>query len=116
MIYLPVEELHAQHNFNYYIIRIREPNSVRNRLPNDLDSQGIATAIYYPLSLHMQDALKYLGYGPGDFPESEQAQREVLSLPMFPELQPDQVVRVAQTIKHIVNRDRLRLVPKLEED
>jgi len=35
---------------------------------------------------------------------------------MFPELQPDQVVRVAQTIKHIVNRDRLRLIPKSEED
>jgi dTDP-4-amino-4,6-dideoxygalactose transaminase len=112
---LPVEEPYAQHAFNYYTIRIRKSNSERDRLAYELAAQGIATAIYYPLSLHLQDALKYLGYGPGDFPESEQAQGEVLSLPMFPELQPDQVTRVAQTIKHVVNRDRRRLTPSSQE-
>jgi len=101
---LPVEEPYAQHAFNYYTIRIRESNSARDRLADELADQGIATAIYYPLSLHLQDALKYLGYGPGDFPESERTQGEVLSLPMFPELQPEQIARVAGVIKRVLSR------------
>jgi len=112
---LPVEEPSAQHAFNYYTIRIRASNSRRDRLAYELAAQGIATAIYYPLSLHLQDALKYLGYGAGDFPESERAQGEVLSLPMHPELQPEQIARVAKTIKRFVDRNRPCLTPASEE-
>jgi len=101
---LPLEEPGMQHAFNYYTIRVRESNTMRDHLAHDLAAEGIATAIYYPLSLHLQDALKYLGYGPGEFPESERAQGEVLSLPMFPELQPDQVTRIAEIIKRVLNR------------
>ena len=103
---LAVEESHAQHAFNYYTIRVRESNSMRDHLAHNLAAQGIATAIYYPLSLHLQDALKYLGCGPGDFPVSERAQGEVLSLPMYPELQPDQIAKIAESIKGVLSRGK----------
>jgi dTDP-4-amino-4,6-dideoxygalactose transaminase len=101
---LPFDEPNSQHAFNYYTIRVRESNSTRDHLARELAAQGIATAIYYPLSLHLQDALKSAGYGHGDFPESERAQREVLSLPMFPELQPDQITSIVEIIKHVLSR------------
>ena len=101
---LPFDEPNSQHAFNYYTIRVRESNSTRDNLARELAAQGIATAIYYPLSLHLQDALKGAGYGHGDFPESERAQREVLSLPMFPELQPDQITSIVEIIKHVLSR------------
>ena len=100
---LPFDEPNSQHAFNYYTIRVRESNSTRDNLARELAAQGIATAIYYPLSLHLQDALKGAGYGHGDFPESERAQREVLSLPMFPELQPDQITSILEIIKHVLS-------------
>lgn len=55
--------------------------------------------VYYPLSLHLQKAFSYLGYKPGDFPESEKAQDEVLSLPIFPELMESEIEEVCQRIK-----------------
>jgi dTDP-4-amino-4,6-dideoxygalactose transaminase len=103
-IALPADEPYGQHAFNYYTIRVKESNGARDNLARDLAAQGIATAVYYPLSLHLQDALKYLGYGRGDFPESERAQQEVLSLPMFPELQPDQITGIAEIIKSVLSR------------
>ncbi|GAI43951.1 unnamed protein product, partial [marine sediment metagenome] len=64
-----------------------------------LTAQGIATAIYYPLSLHLQEVYKSLGYKLGDFPNSEQAQEEVLSLPMYPELSEEQIEEIAKAIE-----------------
>lgn len=79
---------YSHHIFNYYTIRLR--NS-RDRLREHLNAQGIATAVYYPLSLHLQEVYKSLGYKPGDFPESERAQEQVLSLPIYPELSEEQI-------------------------
>ena len=73
--------------------------SPRDALHQYLTSQGIATAIYYPLSLHLQEVYRSLGYQPGDFPESECAQGEVLSLPMYSELSEEQIERIVATIK-----------------
>jgi dTDP-4-amino-4,6-dideoxygalactose transaminase len=59
-----------------------------------LEAQGIGTMVYYPLCLHLQDAYRYLGYKSGDLPESERAQEQVMSLPMYPELSEKQVQQV----------------------
>ena len=87
------------HVFSYYTIRLRGAIFNRNMLREYLDAKGIATAIYYPLSLHLQQVYEHLGYKPGDFPQSEKAQEEVLSLPMYPELGEEQIKSVVESIK-----------------
>jgi len=70
------------HTFHQYTIRTKH----RDRLKKYLEKNGIPTMIYYPIPLHLQPAFKYLGYKKGDFPEAEKASKEVLSLPIYPEL------------------------------
>jgi len=89
----------AHHVFNYYTIRVSNPRTGRDKLRASLNAQGIATAIYYPLSLHLQQVYKPLGYQSGDFPMSEKAHGQVLSLPMYSELQEGQIERIAEAIK-----------------
>jgi len=97
--------------FNYYTIRIkntigiknrRNPLSRRDQIQEALKNQGIETIIYYPLALHLQEVYRYLNYQPGDFPESELAQEEVLSLPMYPELTSEKIEMVVSTIKNFL--------------
>jgi dTDP-4-amino-4,6-dideoxygalactose transaminase len=80
----------------YHVFAIRHPE--RDRLAAELASRGVATGIHYPIPVHLQPAYSDLGYGPGDFPVAERAAREVLSLPMYPELRPDQVEAVAEHV------------------
>lgn len=82
-----------QHSCNYYTIRVKH----RDKMQEKLKEKGIASMIYYPISLHLQKVYEGLGYKKGDFPESEKAQDEVLSLPIYPELtrhQIEEIVRV----------------------
>jgi dTDP-4-amino-4,6-dideoxygalactose transaminase len=81
---LPVIRPENESIFNQYTIRVR--GGKRDALADHLRERGIGSAVYYPLSLHQQKCFEYLGYREGDFPESERACREVLSLPVFPEL------------------------------
>jgi dTDP-4-amino-4,6-dideoxygalactose transaminase len=64
-----------------------------------LSDKGIASAIYYPVPLHLQNSYKELGYGKGTFPVAEKAAENVLSLPIYPELSPGNVDLICETIR-----------------
>src|SRR5262249_27768783 len=85
---------YCRHIFNQYTIRVKE----RDELTAHLKANGVGTEIYYPLSLHQQKCFAYLGLKAGDLPESERASAEVLSLPIYPELTPEQQETVILTI------------------
>lgn len=95
-IILPHVPPAAKHSFNYYTIRMKKG---RAAIQEQLKADGIACAIYYPLSLHVQEVYKELGCKKGDFPVAEQMQDEVLSLPMYPELSKAQIEAIAGSIK-----------------
>ena len=88
------------HIYNQYVIRAKKRDTLRNHL----SAKGIATAIYYPLSLHLQKCFDYLGYKKGDFPESEKATSEVLALPIYPELTDDQQEYIVASIKEFYGK------------
>ncbi|HVO80541.1 MAG TPA: DegT/DnrJ/EryC1/StrS family aminotransferase [Terriglobales bacterium] len=85
---------HAHHVFHQYVIRTQR----RDELRQFLTERRIGTEIYYPLPLHLQPCFAYLGHREGDLPESERAAREVLALPMFPELTEDEQRWVVESI------------------
>lgn len=80
--------------YHLFVIRTGQ----RGHLRRSLTASGIETAVHYPIALHLQPACRHLGYQMGDFPESERAAREVMSLPMFPELTDSQVHQVAEAV------------------
>jgi len=88
---------YAKHSFNYYTICIKKDRDI---IKSRLSKSGVASAIYYPLCLHLQKVYKYLGYNRGDFPVAEKLQDEVLSLPMYPELSRKEIKKVSEIIKN----------------
>jgi dTDP-4-amino-4,6-dideoxygalactose transaminase len=86
---------YAEHIFHQYTLRV--PN--RDALAAFLKERGIPHAVYYPVPLHLQKAFEMAGNREGDFPISEQATREVISLPMHSELTEEQLVYITDALK-----------------
>lgn len=95
----PVEREGSYHVFHQYTIRSPKRNLIQKRLKEN----GIASVIYYPVPLHLQKALRFLGYRKGDFPVTERASKEVLSLPMYPELDVSTIQKIADVIRDVVS-------------
>jgi dTDP-4-amino-4,6-dideoxygalactose transaminase len=93
-IVLPREMPGAHHVWHQYVIR----SARRDALRESLTARGIGSEIYYPVPLHMQQALKPLGYKQGDFPQAERAASEVLALPIFPEIREEEQQAVVNAI------------------
>jgi len=94
IIKLPTTQPKCTHIYNQYVIRAPK----RDELKSYLRECGVPTEIYYPTPLHVQPAFAYLGYKPGEMPESEAASREVLALPVFPEMTAEQQDLVVESI------------------
>jgi dTDP-4-amino-4,6-dideoxygalactose transaminase len=87
-----------QHVFHQYTVRVEQ----RDALQQALTARSIGSAVYYPVPLHLQPLYSALGHQSGDFPHAEHAANEVISLPMYPELRPDQITRVAEAVAAFV--------------
>jgi len=98
-IVLPQEVRSTRHIWHQYVIRTAR----RDELRECLTTRNIGSEIYYPVPLHMQEALKGLGYVEGSFPEAERAAREVLALPIYPELREDEQETVVAAIAEFLS-------------
>jgi len=94
----PKEKSYAKHAYHLYVIRTK----YRDEMQKWLSSNGISTLIHYPIPAHFQKAYKHLSLGKSSFPVTEECSREVLSLPMFPELTEDEIHFVCHSIKEFV--------------
>lgn len=88
------------HVFNQFTIRVPK----RDELRAYLGEQGVGTEVYYPIPMHLQDCYRGLGYRRGDFPVSEQASQDVLSLPVYAELSEEQLAYVVETVAAFFRR------------
>lgn len=82
----PMVHADSVHTFHQYTVRA----SRRDELRAHLQAAGIGSEVYYPVPLHLQECFAFLGHAAGDLPETERASRECLSLPIYPELTPEQ--------------------------
>ncbi len=105
-IILPKEMDYSRHVYHLFVIQVKSEEGLsagtesrRNELQKFLGENGISTGLHYPIPLHLQPCFKYLGYKKGDFPMSEQLAENGLSLPMYAELNDEQIGYVASCIK-----------------
>ena len=91
---VPQRPAYGRHVFGVYTVRVKNRDTVRKVLADN----KIASAVYYPVPLHLQDVYKSLGYQPGSMPVSEQVSHDVLSLPIYPGMPLAKVARVAQVL------------------
>jgi dTDP-4-amino-4,6-dideoxygalactose transaminase len=98
-VVLPHEVSGSRHVWHQFVIRTPR----RDALREFLSARKIGSEIYYPVPLHLQEALKSLGYGVGAFPEAERAAHEVLALPIFPELRQDEQQTVVAAIAEFLS-------------
>jgi dTDP-4-amino-4,6-dideoxygalactose transaminase len=87
------------HVYHIYAVRVQDRDGVLRRM----DTRGVHCAIHYPVPIHLQQAYTFLGLRPGSFPIAERCAREFLSLPMYPELNAEQIEFVVKTLKESLN-------------
>lgn len=97
----PHAEEYNRHIYNQYIIRVENRDGLRRHLTE----RNVGTALYYPLPLHLQECYRDLGFHEGDFPESERAAKETISIPVFPEMTHQQQEYVVEQIRNYVNTE-----------
>ena len=98
-VVLPYVDPRGTHVFHQYVIRVPRREALRKFLAE----RGIGSEVYYPVPLHLQKPFASLGYAEGAFPESERAAKEVLALPMFPELTQEEQQRVVTAIAEFLS-------------
>ena len=91
----PKARTDVRHVYHVYAVRLAQRDAWRARL----QEMSIQTGVHYPIPVHLQPAYRNLGYGAGDFPVAEAVAREVLSLPMFPEMTDAQVDEVSSVVR-----------------
>ncbi|MDR3264634.1 MAG: DegT/DnrJ/EryC1/StrS family aminotransferase [Synergistaceae bacterium] len=91
---LPTELEDNFHIYHQYVVRAPR----RDELTARLEERGFSTRVYYPLPLHLQRCFAFLGYGPGDFPESERLSEEALALPIFNGLLPEEQEKLVDAV------------------
>lgn len=94
-ITIPVEREDVKHIYHLYVIRC----NARGKLAEHLQSKGVSTLIHYPVPIHLQEAYSDLGYNKGSFPVTEKYSNIILSLPMFPELNKEEITYTTNSIK-----------------
>lgn len=88
---------HPDYNTVHHIFPLFTPQ--RDELREHLHAAGVSTGLHYPIPVHLQPGYRHLGYQEGDLPETERACKEVLSLPMYPELEPDKVLQISEAVR-----------------
>jgi len=91
----PTEAPHNTHVYHIYAVRVRDRDKVLQRMT----ARGVNCGVHYPVPIHLQKAYSFLGLKAGSFPIAERCAKEFLSLPMYPELRPDQIQTVVQALK-----------------
>ena len=108
-IEVPYEDPRSEHVFHLYVIRAER----RDELQGYLRAQGIASGIHYPVPIHLQRACDCLGYPEGSLPQTETAAKQILSLPIFPEMYDEEVDSVLEAIKAFAS-SRLAVAESVE--
>jgi dTDP-4-amino-4,6-dideoxygalactose transaminase len=98
---LPAELPDARHVYHLFVVRVG--SSLRDALIAHLKQAGIECGIHYPIPLHLQPAMAFLGHRRGDFPEAEQAADSIISLPMYPELDTSQLNSIVEEISEFMS-------------
>ena len=99
-VQLPFVPKTNTHIYHQYVLRFAPSSS---RLIAHLRDKGIDCRIYYPLPLHLQKCFRYLGYKKGDFPESEKASRQLLAIPVHPDLTREEMDYIVRSIRRFCN-------------
>lgn len=94
VVITPREPDKTYHVYHLYSIRSKE----REKIKESLSTHGFPSVVYYPIPMHLQNALKFLGYKTGDFPVAEAVSQEILSLPIYPEIPDEEIFHISQII------------------
>ncbi|NLN75553.1 MAG: DegT/DnrJ/EryC1/StrS family aminotransferase [Armatimonadetes bacterium] len=95
---LPVEKPDMKHSYYVYVVRVENRDDVMAQLKE----KGCGCGVHYPVPLHLQPAYAFLGGKQGDHPVSEAYAKQIISIPMFPELTPEQLAEAAKIIKEVL--------------